>query len=329
MPAVDHYKILNVDPQADPEVIRAAYRALSKKHNGGEKRVLQALNEAFEVLSDADKKAKFDKERTPKGKLVGPYKLLDKIAEGGFGETWKAQHTTLGTLACIKYALEVSPEDQRFLIEEAANMWELRHYGIPAVRDVVKMPDGKISLVMSYVPGPTLAQLVEDKYKTGMDPEHVAWIAERVLNVLKYLHFHGVVHGDIKPQNIIVEPEKHTVVLVDYGLAAVKPTGKSEAKGYTPYFCAPEQEEWKPPIPQTDLYGLGMTMIYALGGDVVNKVVAPSTPKEMCGLIKTLIRRDPLKRPSVWKDVDLCEVIKEVRQKDFGRTASGMKPLKV
>lgn len=264
-----------------------------------------------------------------KPNTVGQYELLDKIAEGGFGETWKARHKTLGTLACVKYAINLDPDDEVMLIEEAKLMWDLRHYGIPAVRDLIKMPNGKLALVMSYVPGLTLAEYIERHYPKGMDAEHVAWITERVLNIFKYLHHHGIVHGDMKPQNVIIEADKHTVVLVDYGLSRIKPKAGSGAKGYTPYFCAPEQEEFKTPIPETDLYGLGMTMIFALGGDVAHINVPSDTPTEMCKLIKSLIRRDPMKRPKVWNDVDLCETIKEVRLKDFGRSASGMKPLTV
>lgn len=326
--AKDFYRILNVHPFADTEVAKAAYRALVKKHQDDDDK-LKAINEAIAVIGDEDSRKKYDADRKPKGTTVGNYTLIKKIAEGGFGETWKAKHTATGKLACLKYAINLSPEDEAFLLEEAQNMWDLRHYSIPAVRDIIKMPDNKLALVMSYIPGPTLAQLVEDKYPKGMDPEHVAWITERCLNVLKYLHYHGVIHGDVKPQNIIIEPEKHTTALVDYGLAKVRPTRTSEAKGYTPYFCAPEQEKFKTPIPETDLYGLGMTMIFALGGDVANKRVPSNTPPAMCSFIKSLIKLEPLRRPRVWDAVDLCETIKEVRLKDFGRTNSGMKPLSI
>lgn len=261
-------------------------------------------------------------------KVVGNYRLLDKIAEGGFGETFKAQHVITGKLSCVKIALNLSADDEQLLIDEAKAMWELRHYGIPAIRDLIRMDDKKLALVMSYIEGKTLAQIIEDHYPTGMDAEHVAWIAERSLNVLKYLHMHGVVHGDVKPQNIIVQPESHTTVMLDYGLSQVKPKASAGAKGYTPYFCAPEQVDFKTPLPETDLYGLGMTMIFALGGDVANIRVPDHTPKGMCGFIKEMIRRDPLKRPRVWKQ-DLCETIRDVRVADFGRAASGMKPLKV
>lgn len=320
----DYYKVLSVDPRAEADVIRAAYGVLAARH-GGERR--KRVEAAAAVLLDAGRRADYDRERDPKGRVIGPYRILAQIAEGGFGRTYQAEHVALGSPVCVKHALNISAEDEALLLDEARAIWDLRHFGIPAIRDVLRMPDGSVALVMSYVPGPTLAQILE-KNTGGLDPEHVAWITERVLNVLKYLHMHGVVHGDMKPQNIIVQAQTHTVVLVDYGLAAVKPTRASSAKGYTPYFAAPEQLGGGVLLPETDLYGLGMTMIHALGGDVEHVKLPATTPPAMTDFIKSLVRRQPLARPRVW-EVDLCETIKEVRQRDFGRTLSGMKPLRI
>lgn len=322
---INHYKTLQVDPKADEEVIQAAYRALVKIHSKDDQQMVR-LNDARSVLTSA-KRVDHDEALNPKGKrIIGEYRILEKISEGGFGTTYKAEHTTLGSLVCIKHASHITPTDECILLEEAKAMWELRHYGIPAVRGLLRMSDGSLSLVMSYIPGPTLAQLLE-KYPDGLDPEHVAWITERILNILRYLHMHGVVHGDLKPQNVIIQPESHTLVLVDYGLSVVKPRSITEAKGYTEYFCAPEQIEGKPPIPQTDLYGLGMTIIYALGGDVLHCRVSDAVPKGMRDFLKDLIRRNPMARPDVWTKDDLCARIIEVRQSDFGRTTSEMKKL--
>lgn len=325
MPA-NYYKVLQVDPLAEEEVIHASYRALAKKYSKDENH-LQQLNLASEVLLDSDRRRTYDVGCKPKGKVVGNYKIIEKLAEGGFGTTYKAEHTTLGSLVCLKHAQNVSALDEQILLDEAKVIWDLRHWGIPAIRDILRMPDDSLSLVMSYVPGPTLAEVLE-KNKPGIDPENVAWITERILNILRYLHMHGVIHGDIKPQNIIIQPENHTVTLVDYGLSLIKPTRKSESKGYTPYFAAPEQTSGKPLLQETDLYGLGMTMIFALGGDVARVKIPDYTPPEIEQLIKRMIRQSPIQRPPVWTVEDLCETIVEVRKKDFGRRSSAMKPLK-
>lgn len=328
MPTLDYYTMFGLHPKASTEVVTAAYHALAKKYRNDDDRLRQ-LNEANSVLTDPDKRRTYDKEREkPHGKAIGDYRIVRQIAEGGFGVTYEAENIELGTPVCIKHALHVGPEDEALLMAEAKSIWDLRHWGIPAIRSILRMPDKSLALVMSYVPGPTLAQLITNKYKDGLDAEHVAWIAERCLNTLQYLHLHGVVHGDMKPQNIIIQNDTHTVTLVDYGLAQVKPSSKTEAKGYTPYFAAPEQIEGKPLLPQTDLYGLGMSMIFALGGDVAAVKVPGNTPDNLSKFIKELIRREPLRRPDVWQKDNLCETIKEIRQKDFGRTASGMKALK-
>jgi serine/threonine protein kinase len=326
---MDLYKILEVNPNASQEVVSAAYKALAKLHANDEVR-LKKLNAAKETLFDEDKRREYDGKRSEvkKGKVVGEYRIVKEIAEGGFGKTYEAEHIATGCPVCIKHASEVSAHDAEMLLEEARAVWDLRHWGIPAMRDILKMPDDSLALVMSYVPGPTLAQILElPDYKNGLDPEHVSWITERVLNILKYLHLNGVVHGDVKPQNIIVQPKHHTVVLVDYGLSCVRPTSKDGAKGYTPYFAAPEQIDGKVPLPETDFYGLGMSMIFALGGDVEFIKVPGDTPDGLCALIKRFLKREPLARPN-WSKEDLCETIRDVRKQDFGRKESNMKPLK-
>ncbi len=258
------------------------------------------------------------------------YRRFEKIAEGGFGVTYKAEHIQLGLPVCVKFATKISADEEKVLVDEARAIFNLRHFGIPAVHDLIRTPQG-LAMVMSYIPGPTITQIREKSdYKHGIDPEHIGWIADRLLNILKYLHMHGVVHGDIKPQNVIIQPKDHTVVLVDYGLSGVMPDGKTKTKGYTPYFAAPEQIDRKPPIPQSDYYSLGMLLVYALGGDVAQAdvPVPANVPDAMFNFIKALIKPDPLKRPD-GVNPDLCELWRVVRLKDFGSIACRLPPLKI
>jgi serine/threonine protein kinase len=322
----DYYEILEINPRACRRVVDAAWKALSLEYgDANPKRTL--LNEAHDTLSDESRRADFDEKRNKKEKkTIGNYRIISKIADGGFGVTYKGEHTLTGSPVCIKHASNVSPQDTEIMLQEAKAVWDLRHWAIPAVRDIVQMSDGSIAMVMSYVPGPTLAQMVE---KNGsIEPEHVCWITERVLNALRYLHDNSVVHGDVKPQNIIIQPSTHQVVLVDYGLSLVKPTKNSANKGYTPHFASPEQEKNLPLLPESDLFSLGVTMIYALGGDVKAKLVPASTPDALCQFVKRLIVYNVLSRPNWFKE-DLCKSFSDVREKCFGRRWSAMKPLKV
>ncbi len=334
------YEALEVNPQASEEVIRAAARVLMFKHHpdhtkGSDAR-FKEISEALRVLTDARERAKYEASfRNVVGKVVGEYRIVAKIAEGGFGQTYRAEHTLTGEPACIKHCHELDKFDEEILIEEAKIMWDLRHYSIPAVRGMLRMPDNKLALVMSYIPGPTLAQVVEKLSETGerLDPEHVAWVTERVLNALRYIHHQGVVHGDLKPHNIVLEPDKHLASIVDFGLAKIKPKEKSGNKGYTEFFSAPEIKDGKTIIPESDFYSLGMTMIYALSGDaddLIRKEVPASIPEPMKQFIRRLIVRNPLSRPK-WPrephDPDIWDEFLEVRKESFGRGRSNLKPI--
>ncbi len=334
------FDILEVSPSASEGVIHAAFKVLMLKNHpdrhGDEERCRQ-ISEAYHILSDAKARAKYEKEfrNFGGGEVVGEYRVISKIAEGGFGQTYKAEHVTNGGLACIKHCHNLDNFDEEILIEESQIMWDLRHYSVPAIRGILRMPDRKLALVMSFVPGPTLAQIVEKmlEKKIQLDPEHVAWITERVLNGLRYIHYQGVVHGDLKPHNIVVEPDKHLASIVDFGLAKIKPKSKSGSKGYTEFFSAPEVIDGRTPTPESDFYSLGMTMIYALSGDVehlLRKEVPGSTPEPLKRFIRRLIVRDPLSRPR-WPKApntyDLWDEFLEVRKESFGTNRSNLKPI--
>jgi serine/threonine protein kinase len=142
------------------------------------------------------------------------------------------------------------------------------------------------------------------------------------------LHRHGVVHGDLKPQNIIVQPETHAVTLVDFGVAAVKPDASSRPAGYTESFAAPEQIARKPLLPASDFYSLGKVMIYMLSGglDQVKRLEVPhEVPAVVQAFMKRLLKHDPLERPQ--ENEDLWDTFKEIRLKAFGRTRTGMLPI--
>ena len=325
-----HYRTLEVSPRASQPVIKAAYRELARLHHpyqGGKGIDLVKLNEAYEILSDPAKRRAYDAtgETDATGTIIGNYRVLAEIAEGGFGTTYKGEHILTGEPVCIKHCSQVSAAHDAVLVNETKVMWDLRHHAVPAVRDLIRLEDDTLALVMSYIPGPTLLQIVEKVGK--LDPEkHVAWIIERVLNALLYLHHHGVVHGDLKPGNIIVQPDIHATVLVDFGLSVVKPTGKTKAAGFTPFFAPPEQIAERPLLPESDFYSLGMCIIYALSGNMkaVERVQVPTgIPDALCQFIRSLIQHDVLSRPRG----DLFELYRDVRIKSFGTARSGMAPI--
>lgn len=331
-----HYHVLEVLPSASQDVIIAAYRALMKANhpdtNPGHESRAARITAAFSVLSDPKLRKDYDKSLSFKpGNVVGnKYRILEKIAEGGFGTTFKAEHLELpGALVCIKYPGWISDEYEEVLQREAMAMWNLRHYAIPAIRDYLRFPDGAVALVMSFIEGPNLFDLVDQN--GPIEPEDVAWITERVLNALSYMHSFGIVHGDLKPQNIIIQAESHMVSVVDFGTASIKPTAQDGSTGYTRFFSPPEAKRVDlPQLPESDLYSLGATMLYALSADldaVRTKQVPSSVPEPLCDFIRRLMRTRPLERPN-WQKEDLQDTIVQLRESVFGRRRSGMKPIR-
>ncbi|MDP3771237.1 MAG: protein kinase [bacterium] len=331
-PAGDFYGILEVSPLARPEVVRAAYLALMQVHHpdvGGGHAAAARINAAYEALSDATKRAAYDRARADiHGTVIGSYRVLEQIAEGAIGITYRGEHAQTKLPVCIKHCAWLDADANAILEREATLMWDLRHFAIPAIRDIIRLPDGRGALVMSYIPGPTVAQLVEKHRR--LDVMHVTWIAQRVLNALAYLHDSGVVHGDLKPQNIIVQPANFIVAVVDYGLAMVKPVATSTNAGYSAYFSPPEQLTQGPLVPASDFYALGMTMLYTLAGmrGVERKDVPADVPDPICAFIRKLIVHDVLSRK--FTAAALGEELMSLRVQCFGRDAVwNMKPLAI
>ncbi len=264
---------------------------------------------------------------------VGNYEIIKQIGEGGFAYTYLARHVLLDAYVCLKQNIELDPEDRAILLQEAKMLFGLDFYCLATVRDVIELDDESIVVVMRFVDGAELYKLKEEMYPKGIDPEAVCWMTQRLLETLKYLHSESIIHGDIKPQNIILAESRkypgfasHAAWLVDFGLATLKPKRMTRCPGYTPAFAAPEQLAGKPPIPHTDIYGLGATMIHALGGDIGAMTMPDSVPGDLQRFFSQMVVRQALKRPS---DISkLQRHLSDLRQKLFGSRASG-KPLRI
>lgn len=255
--------------------------------------------------------------------IIGNYKIIKQIGEGGFARTYLARHIILDEPACLKQNIGLSDDDVALLLKEAKLLWQIHHYSLPTLRDFIRCDDGSYALVMSFIKGKDLFKIVEEDYPKGIDPEHACWMTQRLLNALHYLHFHGIIHGDVKPQNIMIQAEEHNAVLVDYGLSTLLPKSHTRADGYTPAFAAPEQLEGKPPIPETDIYGLGLTMIYALGGNIAGKTFPATVPRELQDFFSEMVIVDPRKRPQSAEK--LISPLSDLREKLFGRRRSEKK----
>ena len=215
----------------------------------------------------------------------GPYRIIKKLGEGGFGRTYLVEHTLLGCPAVIKQSFFRDDDARETLKAEARLLYRIHHWALPTVKDVLLTEGGDYLVVMSFIEGDELMQYVPRH--GALDAETTCWIAQRVLAALHYLHYLGIVHRDVKPANIIVDWRTHGAVLVDFGLAEKWPSGHSETRGYTPCFGAPEQISGMPAVPESDIFGLGMTMIYLLGGDLPTKQLPQAVPTQLKSFVQS------------------------------------------
>lgn len=248
---------------------------------------------------------------------VGNYRILKKIGEGGFGRVFQAEHILLGTPACIKQNIRGTKRDVALLKYEAGLLWHLDEYhSIPAVKDFIELDSTNAVIVLRWIDGKTLEDTIEKK--GPLHPEDACWVTERLLGALFYAHYNGIIHSDVKPENVFVEPKKHDIKLIDFGLASFKPTDKTSPAGYTPRYAAPEIVNGDPPIPETDLYGAGIVMLRVLGGDVAKKSFRTDTPKQIVDFCNDLLRYNPNERPN-WERNNPLKRLSDIREEVFGR----------
>ncbi len=196
--------------------------------------------------------------------LAGRYQLLQKLGQGGMGEVWLARDLANGSECAVKLLLQgASPELAARLLAEFEALSAVRHPALVHVRELGFTPAGEPFLTMDFVPGIP----AEGALKQG-DWAALLRVAARVCAALEALHMAGVVHGDVKPQNILVTPPPtpdsppEDVRLVDLGLAAMEGKERAGFAG-TRGFAAPEVTRGERPTPASDLFGLGATL-YAL-----------------------------------------------------------------
>jgi eukaryotic-like serine/threonine-protein kinase len=204
-----------------------------------------------------------------KGTLLNNrYRIEDTIAKGGMGAIYHATDETLGIAVAVKENFFSSDEASRQFRREATILASLRHPNMPRVTDHFVIPNQGQYLVMDFIDGSDLRELIT---RSGALPEEdIVRIGIVISGALAYLHSRNpaIVHRDIKPGNIKVTPTGQ-VFLVDFGLAKM---GHGEAtttgaQGLTPGYAPPEQYG-QGTEPRSDIYALGATLYAGLTGKV-------------------------------------------------------------
>ena len=208
--------------------------------------------------------------------LQNRYRIVKMLGQGGMGAVYRAWDTRLNIPVAVKELVPQPGLDAPMLsrlrqqfTQEAQTLARLDHPHLVTVSDYFE-EGGKSYLVMKYVEGEELAERIE---RAGaIDEAQVRTWAEQLLAALAYAHKQGVLHRDVKPQNVVITPEGGAV-LVDFGLVKLwdpdDPRTRTAIRGAgTPEYAPPEQysQHAGHTEPRSDIYSLGATLYHALTG---------------------------------------------------------------
>ena len=214
--------------------------------------------------------------------LRGKYEILGEIGRGGMGVVYRARHILLDEMQALKLLLDARPQFVKSFLAEAQLVRRLRHPFIVEVFDVDVAESGFPFVVMEYVEGPSLRELLD---RGPLPPQRALEIAARVCDALAFAHRRGVIHRDVKPQNILVsaDPSPNTggghVKVIDFGIAKVVAEADMQVTGMltaptgfalgTPEYSSPEQAMGLPSHEldaRSDLYSVGLVLYEMLSG---------------------------------------------------------------
>ncbi|MBL8057459.1 MAG: serine/threonine protein kinase [Anaerolineales bacterium] len=197
------------------------------------------------------------------------YKLLNPIGQGGMAVVHKAQDLSLGRLVAVKILRENLTGDPEFLArfqQEARAAANLAHPNIVTVHDFGR-DGGRYYIVMEYIEGQDLKTLIKEG--APFPVERAIDLGIQICAGVGYAHRAGLVHCDIKPQNILVTPDGR-VKITDFGiaraLANIRPGETTDVVWGSPQYYSPEQAAGEHPTPASDVYSVGVVLFEMLAG---------------------------------------------------------------
>ena len=266
------------------------------------------------------------------GKLLGEtYQIIRIIGEGGMGRVYEARHLRLKerrfAVKTLHSDLATNHEIVARFMREAESASSLSHPNVVDVFDVHHLPDGTPYFVGEFVEGEELATYVERK--GPLRPRMAAVVGRQVCSALAAAHAHGIVHRDMKPENImllesssdaVASGESHavTVKVLDFGISKA---GGSERTHLTrtgiimgtPSYMSPEQARGRPVDHRADIYSTGAVLYFALTGK------RPFDSDDPTSTISMVLTQDPPRPRSI--DPRIPEAFELVVQKAMAKEA--------
>lgn len=281
--------------------------------------------------------------------LNGRYRLVSQHGSGGMSVIYQATDIALGRTVAVKILRPSLTNDNSFLVrfrQEARNVANLSHPNIVTVHDVGQ--DGNTYyMVMEFIDGPDLKKII--KSEGPLSVERTLSIAVQMCQGIGYAHRAGLVHADVKPQNILMA-DGDRVKVTDFGiaqaLALTKPQERQKIVWGSPHYFSPEQAQGEYPSPAADVYSIGIVLFEMLtgrlpfqGGDQQELAMAhirdtppriselnPQVPTSLDHIVQRVLAKDPRQRFS--KAEQLGRVLEAYRNQGHEAT-SGMVSVQV
>src|SRR5262245_19558119 len=215
--------------------------------------------------------------------IAGRFRIVAPVGRGGMGEVYHAEDMKLGHAVALKFV-----DASEATLREVRAGREIAHPNVCRLYDVVDVDD-RAAIVMEFVDGEDLASLLGRVGRLSFDK--AVEVARDVCNGLDAIHDKGIVHGDLKPANVMID-SRGRARITDFGLAR---RADEEAQfGGTPPYIAPEQFATRSATPMSDLYALGR---------VLSEVFAGGTRPEIHEVIEQCLRREPARRPASAREI--------------------------
>ena len=259
-------------------------------------------------------------------RIDGRYTIERPLGSGGMAEVFLAHDEVLDRDVALKILRSQYAGDEEFyerFRREATSAAGLSHPNIVQVYDRGDAEDGTCYIAMEYVSGGTLKERLDER--GPMEPQRALAVAGQVAEALGAAHERGVIHRDIKPQNILVTDMGHLKV-TDFGIARAASAATISATNAvfgTAGYLSPEQALGEPATPRSDLYSLGIVLYELLTGVVPYRAdnpvavcmkhvtepltpprrVDPTIPEAVDALVVKMLAKDPADRPASASEV--------------------------
>lgn len=198
--------------------------------------------------------------------LAGRYSLIRELGRGGMGVVFLAREVALDRLVAIKLLPPALAREDRYrerFLREARTAAGLAHPNIVPIH-AVEADGDMVWFAMEYVAGESLGERV--RQRGPLATADALRVLQQVAWALAHAHARGVIHRDVKPDNVLLEEGSDRVLVTDFGIAGRSDSATSSPGFGTPHYQSPEQADGRPPDARADVYALGVTAWVALTG---------------------------------------------------------------